>query len=527
MLDVIIRGGLIVDGSGQRPPFKGDVGIKDDEILFVSNLEEEIGALEIDARGSVVAPGFIDINSHSDTHWTLFKYPSQESLLAQGVTTILGGNCGSSLAPILGEGSIKSLQKWINLKNVQIDWDRINELLDYLEDNKNFGVNFLTLVGHATLRRGILNEEKRALKNEELKILIKEVERAMKEGAFGLSAGLSYSHAREAGRKEILALSEVVKKAGGLMSFHLRNEDEDFLKSLKEIVEVAKISGVNTQISHLKVLGKSSWHFFDRALTLIEKANEAGAKINFDVYPYHFSGPVLYTLLPNWLTEGGRKELLSKLKNKRLRRKAILEMEKSSLNFGKLVIANCPFSKFLVKRKIEEIAAGRGVSPSEVVLDLILASEDQVTVFAKLLSERNVKNAISHDLSMVSSNGEGYALEEKESNNLVHPRSFGTFVRFLAHYVRDKKIMSLEKAIHKVTGQVANKIGLPSRGEIKEGYKADIQVFKLNNLEDHATLEHPYKMAEGVDWVFVNGKTAVKKGKIVSGARFGKILRKN
>jgi len=526
MLDIIIRGGSVVDGSGQRPSYKADVGIKDDEIFSIGDLEEEIADLEIDARGKIVAPGFVDINNHSDTHWTLFRYPNQESLLSQGVTTIVGGNCGSSLAPILGEGSIKSLQKWINLKNVQIDWDRVNEFLDYLEDNKTFGVNFATLIGHATLRRGILNEENRPLKNEELAVLAKEVERGLLGGAFGLSAGLSYSHVRGTTKKEILVLSEKVKELGGMMSFHLKNEDEDLIKSLKEVIEVAKISGVNLQISHLKVLGKKSWHSFDRALNLIEKANESGANINFDVYPYIFSGPVLYTLLPTWLTEGGKAELLKKLKNKRMKRKAILEMNKSSLNFGKVVIASCPFSKFLIKRKIEEIAKARDVSPAEVILDLIVASEDQITVFAKLLSERNVKHAISHKDSIISSNGEGYSLEESASGNLVHPRSFGTFSRMIGHYVRDKELLPLEKAVYKMSGLPAAKVGVPLRGELKEGYKADVQVFSLPAMKDHSTINYPYKMAEGTEWVIVNGKVAVEKGKVVGGARYGKILRK-
>ncbi len=527
MLDIVIRNGLVVDGTGTRPPYKADVGIKEGEILTVGDLEEEIAGVDIDAKGKMVAPGFVDINNHSDTHCTLFRYPMQESLITQGVTTIIGGNCGSSLAPILGEGSIKSLQKWVSLKNVQIDWDRVKEFLEYLEDNTSFKLNFGTLVGHATIRRGILDEKQRSLKEKELELLLQEVSRGMSEGAFGVSAGFAYSHARGSAKKEVEALGEAVSISGGLLAVHLRNEGEKLISSIKEVVDVAKKTGVNLQISHLKALGKGSWHFFERALDMIDKACDEGANINFDVYPYAFSGPVLYTLLPDWLTEGGKQDLLAKLKNKRFKRKAVIEMEKGSLNYGKIIIASCPFSKFIVKRKIEEIAKSRGISPSETVLDLIIASEDQATVFAKLLSERNVRKAIEDNHSIISSNGEGYGLQEIESGNLVHPRSFGAFSRMLGHYTREKKLMSIEKAVYKMSGLPARKLGISLRGEIKEGYKADVQVFDYDEIEDKSTQNHPYKFSKGVEYVIVNGKVSVAEGKIAEGVRSGEILRKN
>lgn len=526
MLDVIIRNGKVIDGSGLNAPKTLDIGIKGDEIVKLGNLENEVGDKEIDAGGRYVTPGFIDINNHSDTHWTLFKYPDQESMVRQGVTTIIGGNCGSSLAPILGEGSIKSLRKWINLRDVQIDWDRMGEFLDYMQDNRSLRINFGTLVGHATLRRGLIGEHIRPLTREEIKIIAHQLDQAMQEGAWGISTGLMYTHTRVAAEEEILDLAKVVKYNKGLFSAHLRGEGEDLIFSIREAVDIAQKSGVNFEISHLKAVGKKAWHLFARALHLIKEANQRGAKINFDIYPYTSSGPVLYTLLPAWATEGGRENLLKKLRRPDFRRKIIEEIKSNSLDYSQIVIASSPLSKLLVSKSIEQIAQIRETSPEEVIVDLALASEDQCNVIMKLLAEDNVQVALMCKEAIVSSDGVGYSQEESQSGNIVHPRCFGAFPRFLSRYVKEKKILSLPKAIQKMTSLPAQKIGLPGRGLIKVGYKADLVVIDWNEISDQSTLRQPYQFPTGIDYVVVNGEITVKKGKLAKGVRSGKILRK-
>jgi len=527
MLDIIIRNGKVIDGGGKNPPVQLDVGIKDGEIIEIGNLEKEVGNQEIDAKGKYVTPGFIDINNHSDTHWTLFKYPDQESMVTQGVTTIIGGNCGSSLAPILGEGSIKSLRKWVNLRDVQIDWDRLGEFFDFMEDFRPLKVNFGTLAGHATLRRGLIGDAIRPLNAEEIQIIRRELDKTFREGVWGMSTGLMYTHTRIAEEKELVALAEVVGENKGCLAAHLRGEGEELIPSIKEVVSLAQKTGVNLEISHLKAVGKKAWPLFKRALDIIKEANSRGARINFDVYPYNSSGPVLYTLLPAWVTEGGRENLLRLLKEKSTRRKAVAEMKENFLNYSQVIIASSPLSKLLVRRSIAEIARIRNTNPEEVVVDLVLASEDQCNVIVKLLAEKNVQEALAAEDAIVSSDGVGFGLSEADGGNLVHPRCFGTFPRFLAHYVKQKKILPLTKAIYKITGLPAKKIGLPARGKLEKGFKADIAVLDWKNITDTATLQNPYRYPKGIEYVIINGEISVEDGQPVSGVQSGEILRKH
>lgn len=527
MLDILIRNGKVIDGSGKNPPQRLDVGIKDGEIARVGSLEEETANCEINAEGKFVIPGFIDVNNHSDTNWTIFRYPDQESMVTQGVTTIIGGNCGSSLAPILGEGSIKTLRKWVNLRDVQIDWDRMKEFLEFLEDNRPLRVNFGTLVGHATLRRGLIGEEIRPLKENELIILCRELERSFHEGCFGLSTGLVYTHARMAENEEIWKMAEIVKQYQGLIAVHLRGESDELIASVREMTELAVDTGVNLEISHLKAVGKKSWHLFERALEIIQEARNSGANINFDAYPYSSSGPVLYTLLPHWVTEGGRDKLLKLLRERSTRSRVVAEMKKNKLNYAKIVIASSPLSKMLVNKSIEDIAEARITSPEEVIVDLVLASEDQCTVIVKLLGEKNVEKALADPNSIISSDGIGYSVFEAQSGNLVHPRCFGSFPRFLSHYVRDKKILTPSEAIHKATGLPAYKLGIKNRGIIQEGFKADLVILDWDRLCDKATLDKPFRYSEGINQVIVNGVVAVDKGELVPNVRSGEILRKS
>jgi len=524
MFDVIIRGGKIINGSGE-PAFKGDIGIRRGEIASVGNLKIEKAHKEINAKGKYVTPGFIDINNHSDSYWTIFKYPNQTSLVTQGITTIVGGNCGSSLAPIVGEGSVKSLRKWARTQDLQIDWQRMGEFLDYLEEYRPISVNFATLVGHATIRRGLLGEEIRRLKPSELKVVEEEVEKAIKEGAWGISTGLTYTHARIATTKEITSLAKIAAKLNALYVTHMRGDGEDLISSIKEALNVAKASGVELKISHLKAVGKLSWPLFDRALELIEKARKNGVKVDFDIYPYISSGPVLYTLLPGWITEGSKELLLEKLKKPATRLKVINEMRKRKYNYSKVVIASSPLGRFMVNKDIAEIAKRRGVDPEEIIVDLITASEDHGTVIVKLLSEKNVEKGITHPRSIISSDGIGYDKEELEKGNIAHPRCFGAFPKFLSYYVKEKKALSIEKAIQKITTRPAQKIGFKDRGEVKEGMKADINIIDWDKIKDLSTIESPFIYSEGMEYVLVNGEVTLEKGK-KNKVLSGKVLRK-
>ena len=306
----------------------------------------------------------------------------------------------------------------------------------------------------------------------------------------------------------------------------MRGELEDLIPSVEEAIRLAEETVVNLEISHLKAIGRMAWQIFNQALRLIGEARQRGININFDVYPYSFSNPVLYTLLPANLTEKNKEEVMQILRDRQKRAAVIDEMQANSINYAQIMVASSPLSKLLVRKSISEIAYSRNTSPEEVVLDLVLASNYQGTVLMKLLSEKNVVDAIADDAAIICSDGTGYKKEDQESGNIIHARCFGAFPRFLSRYVRMKKVLSLAKAIHKITGLPAQKIGLKNRGLIKEDYKADIVIFDQRKILDTATLENPYSYPEGIEYVIVNGEITVKKGQLVPDVRSGEILRK-
>jgi len=270
MYDILIKNGTIIDGTKNKK-FKADIGIKKDKIKKIGNLKKANANTIINAQNQYIAPGFVDIHNHSDSYWTLFTSPSLKSMVKQGVTTIIGGNCGASLAPLSRGHFIVSIQKWVDINEVNVNWLTIAEFLDTLEKRK-IGLNFGTLVGHSTLRRGVLGEKFRELKPEEMKKMERMLEDAMSDGAFGMSTGLIYSHAKIAPTEEIIRLAKLLKKYHGVHAIHIRDEANKLIPAIKEAIEIAKLSEVSTEISHLKAMGKKNWPNFKKILIMIEKA---------------------------------------------------------------------------------------------------------------------------------------------------------------------------------------------------------------------------------------------------------------
>ncbi|MFC1756517.1 amidohydrolase family protein, partial [Patescibacteria group bacterium] len=507
-----------------KPMFLGDVGIKEDKIKEIGDLQNDHANTEIDAEGKYVSPGFIDINNHSDTHWRIFLTPDLDSLIYQGITSIIGGNCGSSLAPLTNHDIIHSIQKWVDVKNFNLNWLRTKEFLKEME-KKNLPVNFGTLVGHSTLRRGLIRDEVRDLRYREMKVLEKMLEKSMKEGALGLSTGLVYTHAKIASEKEISEIAKIVRKHDGVYTTHIRGESHELIKSIEEAIKTAQKSKVKLQISHLKAMGEKNWHLMDEAINMIETARTSGIDVNFDVYPYTVTGSVLYILLPDWVAEGGKKMMLSRLKDPCIRGKIISEMQNKGIDYSKVVISISPLNKALTRKKIVEIAKAQGKSVEETTIDILIASEGRVITLMEVLSEDNVIKAIKNPFSIISSNGAGYDIEHKDSHELTHPRNFGSFPRVLARYVRDKKIISWEEAINKMTGKPAEKFGIKKRGTLQIKNYADILVFDQEKIQDFATVDNPYQYSKGIDWVIINGKVVIEKGKY-NKKKAGEIIRK-
>ncbi|MDD5490011.1 MAG: D-aminoacylase [Candidatus Moranbacteria bacterium] len=513
MFDIIIRNGTVVDGTGKES-FAADVAVSKNKIAKIGKINWSKGRVEIDAKGKIVAPGFIDIHNHSDGYWQIFLDPQLPSLVYQGITTIIGGNCGASIAPLADIKIIESIQKWTDLKKVNVDWLTMSEFSEKMK-MKNLSLNFGTLIGHGTLRRGIIHDEMRRLDRNEFENIKRILENSLSEGALGFSAGLAYSHEKKATWDELAEFSGLVKSSGRVFSVHLRDEASGIIVALQEAIDLAKQTGVNLEISHLKVMGEQNWPLVDKVLEIIKHAEESGVDVNFDVYPYTQTGSVLYVYLPDWAADGGRKMLIRRLKDSHSRRKIIEEMkETAQYHYEDAVIAACSFSKSLTKRKISEIAAERGLSVEEAIVDLLVASEGRVITLMECLSEENLKKLISHPLSIIATDGAGYSVSDKESGELVHPRCFGAFPRVLGKYVREEKILSLEEAVKKMTGLPAKKFKLEGRGVLEKGNFADITVFDPKIISDKATVENPYQYSEGVEQVVVNGKFAMRDRKL-------------
>lgn len=523
MYDIIIKNGTIIDGSGE-PMFRADIGIHEGIITRIGDLRNESSEMEIDATKKYVTPGFIDVNNHSDTYWRIFTDPMLESLLYQGVTTIIGGNCGSSLAPLVNKDAIKSIQKWADIRKVNFNWLSMKEFLEVVA-GKKISLNFASLVGHETLRRGLVGDEVRNINSVELEIMKKMLTQAMKEGALGLSTGLIYSHAKLASSLEIEELAEIVKNYNGIYATQIRGEGHELLCAIEEAINVAKVTGVCLHISHLKAVGKKNWSLMGEALDLISVAQASGIDVHFDVYPYTVTGSVLYTLLPDWVHEGGRNVMLARLKDQETRKLIIKEMQENEVDYSKIIISISNLDKTLNHKKISEIAKLQDKSVEDAIIDVLIASEGRVITMMDVLSEDNINEEIVNPFSIISSNGSGYDVEHEKTGELVHPRNFGSFPRVFASYVNKKGIIGWEKAVYKMSGLPAKKFRIEKRGIIKEKNHADIVIFDPNSFRDVATVENPYKYSQGIEWVIINGKPAIKNG-IITNLRSGEVVKR-
>ncbi|NTW15229.1 MAG: D-aminoacylase [Candidatus Moranbacteria bacterium] len=522
MYDLLIRNGTVIDGSG-TPMFRADVAVKEERIVRIGELRDEAASRMVDASGCYVSPGFIDVNNHSDTYWEMFRNPGMHGMLLQGVTTVVGGNSGASLAPLVEPESLRAIQKWTDVDAVSFNWLSMEGFLAEVE-RRPLSVNFATLAGHGTIRRGVLRNPTKTPSEEDLKAMRLLLRRALDEGAIGFSTGLGYTHARRAGEAEIDGFLDLLPKRHGVYATYLRDEGEHLTRSVEEAIVQSKRAGVPLHISHLKAVGKRNWHLFGEALDMIRNAAEDGLDVSFDVYPYTASGSVLYTFLPEWVTESGRKTMLHRLKDFRVRQAVIRDMRGSGLDYSGMKLFVSTLSRMTGPKTVEAIARAQGSSPEDVVVDLLLGSDGRAIVSLEVSSPRNVEAAIRHPFSVVSSNGVGYSAEYASTGNRVHPRNFGTFPKVFCEYVRERQVLSWEEAVHKMTGKPAAKFGFRDRGLLREGMKADVVVFDPETVADRATMDDPFRYPEGIRLVAVNGRVAAEDGSW-NGERAGEVIR--
>jgi len=521
--DIIIKSGLVFDGKGGQP-VSADIGIKGDEISTIDNLGNTDAATVIDASGLYVAPGFIDITNHSDTHLTLFKFPLAESMVMQGVTTIIGGNCGTSLAP-LGGSAILALRKWADPSEFNANWNTVAEYLVQIS-RTGLGVNYGMFAGYGMIRRIILKDETRALAGHELEQARYLAEQSINDGAFGLSLGLAYGHERLATTDELINVGGVVAACGGILKIHLRSENLRIFPAMNEVVRIARETGVRVQISHLKVIGRKAWPSFDEVLALLRAARESGVDINFDTTAYSTTGSPLYLLLPDWAREGGFAKLFPRLRDSGARRSIGDAIRGRTLHYDSIVVMSAK-TKDIVGQTIAGVAEKMGIAPEEAMLDILLANDGRVTIIGQTVSPDNTRAAIRDNASLIASDGFGYGIPAGQEGgiDLIHPRSFGNFARLWNIFVEKEHVLSPEDAIRKCTSGPAGKIGLADRGILAPGFKADVIVFDPGAFRDQATYQKPFSYAAGLNWVLINGRIAVENGRH-TGVAAGAVLRK-
>lgn len=525
MFDLVIKNGFIIDGSGGEI-IEADLAVTGEKITAIERMGEKVQAKAfIDAGGKIVCPGFIDIQDHSDGFWSLFTSPRLDSKVMQGVTTIIGGNCGSSLAPILGQDAVCSLRKWTNMDSISINWTRTFEFFEELKRRK-IGLNFGTLVGHETLRRGLMGDEVRKIREEEIQMMGRMLSDSLNDGVFGMSTGLVFSHAKMASNDEIKYLAEILKSADAVYASHIRGEAEELLPSVNETIQLGRDTGVSIEISHFKAIGREYWPDMGRALQMIDLANEENVRIDFDIYPYDTTGSVLYIILPDWVSEGGRNKMLARLKNPDLRQKIIGEMRGMNRDYGNIVVSICPKVREVVGKRIVDIAQEMEIGPEEAIIELLISANGHAIVFDRgVLDEENICLELQNEHCLIASADAAYNKEYARTGELVHPRSFGAFARVICKYARELNVLPIEAAIHKMTQQPAQKIGLGQRGLLKSGNFADIVIFDPERIADRANFENPYQYAAGVEYVIINGNVVVREG-MHTGELAGKVLTK-
>ena len=534
MYDLVITNGRVFDGKG-NPWFWGEIGVKDGRIQAVARIRPgEAGALSqngapvLDAGGHAVSPGFIDMHSHSD--YPLLVNPTADSKIMQGVTMEVVGQCGGSVAPVTPTSLplLKVGRK--GMPETEWDWRSFGQYLDRVQ-SQGVAVNVVALVGHGTIRMGVMGYDRRAPSKEEFEQMRRMVRDAVSEGAYGLSTGLIYAPGSYADTEEITGFAQECSDAGGLYFTHLRAEGEKVLSAIEEALEVGRRARIPVQIAHLKAFGLARGRGAD-VLALLARARSEGVDVTADQYPYAASSTGLAAFLPSWVHEGGREKMVERLADPSLRPRIKADMLTGHPDWAndfrvpwtEVQVSKCE-DQSLEGRRIQEIAGSVGKDPWVLVFDLLSIVDAGTSVVIHGMDEADVELIMRSEMVTVGSDGSALNPVGPLGQGQPHPRNYGTMPRVLARYVREKKVLTLPEAIRKMTSAQAARLGLRDRGEIREGCWADIVVFDPERIKDMATFERPHQFPQGIEWVMVNGVVAVRDGRH-TGALAGKVLRK-
>ena len=528
--DLLVRHGTVYDGSGGQPR-QTDLGVRGDRIVSLGDLSKAHAAREIDANGMAVAPGFVNMLSWAPD--SLYIDGRSLSDIKQGVTLEIFGE-GESLGPLTEEVRAAELATQGDLKH-PIDWTTLGEGLDALVKH-GISPNIASFVGAATIREHEVGYIDRAPTAEELKRMQDLVRQAMREGALGVGSALIYAPAFYAKTDELIALATAAGESGGAYISHMRSEGNTLLESLDELIKIARTAHVHGEVYHFKAAGNANWGKMSQAIARIDEERAKGLDISANMYPYTAGATGLDAAMPPWVQEGGLDAWIKRLKDPATRAKVAKEMREPTNAWENLLIAagkpdnvllvafNTDALKPLTGKTLAEVAKLRNKSPEETAMDLVIEDHSRIGTVYFLMSEDNVKLGLSQPWVALGSDEGSYEPAGAFLKSQPHPRAYGTFARFLGHYVRDEHVASLADAVRRLSALPAHNLKLRDRGELKPGAYADIVIFDAATIADHATFDRPQQFATGMRDVFVNGVQVLKDGEH-TGAKPGQVVR--
>jgi N-acyl-D-amino-acid deacylase len=527
--DVVVRGGRVYDGSG-GPPYRADLCLRGDRITTLGELDAASARDEIDATGLAVAPGFINMLSWAVAD--LIVDPRSQSDIRQGVTTEIFGE-GESYGPWSEPMKLRRRAMQGDLR-YEIEWTTLAEYLRFLE-RRGVVPNVASFVGTGTIREHVMGLDDGRPTPAQLEAMRELVRREMAEGALGIGSSLIYAPDSFHATEDLVELARVAARHGGRYITHMRSEGDELLEAVDETIRIAREAGIPAEIYHLKAAGETNWPKLTRVIERIEAARREGVRLSADMYTYTAGATGFDACLPPWSRAGGWAKLLERIRDGETRARLLEEMRTPGLGWENvcllagsadritLVAFRSEALKPLTGRTLAQVAAARGRSPEDTVLDLVLEDESRVGVVFFLMSEENVRRLIRLPWVSFGSDAGSRTPEGVFLKSMAHPRAYGNFARLLGRYVREERLVTLEEAVRRLTSLPAENLGLDRRGRLAPGYFADVVVFDPATIADRATFEEPHQFAVGVKHVLVNGVPVLRDG-VYTAARPGRAL---
>jgi len=515
MYDILIKNGLLVDGLRSKP-FLANLAIKDGKIAKIDCSNSDIEAnITINAQGKHVAPGFIDIHTHSDV--SFIEDGRCESKIFQGVTTEVVGQCGSTFYPS-SEENLPNLRDYVRGRDIDTDYYASTSFRDFIAKAKSKGHslpnNWITLIGHNALRTSVMRFEGRTATANEIKQMVALLEQEMAAGAWGLSLGLGYAPGIFSNIKELAALGQVVAKYDGMVASHMRNQNDQVFEALDEMFEINRRSGAHVHIAHVKIGGKDNWGQVKKYMDFVHDAQANGVNVTLDMYPYEAASSGITNVLPKWTLAGGI-EAAAACFNGPERERLIAELSEKFVtdDDGNRVYIVTTGGRFpeADDKTLTELAKDLGVSIVEALEQVVVKTNGHCREISFAMDPNDVLQFLSQMDIAIGSDGSSMPLDPKLNKGKPHPRNFGTFPRFL-RLAREHNLMPIEDAVYKITGLSAGMMGIKNRGILSEGYAADITIFDADQVIDTATYSNPFGKPIGIEHVIVNGQIVVQNG---------------